>query len=244
MIHEPAPHFSFEPKFDLLQIPYLKQMIHKPAPKSRSESNDSWSMLRSSDPNQMICEPAPKFWSKSNDSRTSSVVPIKFKWFVIRALKSRTESNDLRTALRSSGRNLKIHEPTLKFRSKSNVLRTRSEDSVTVQSSRTIEVNVKFISIYVRDNQRLAFNARRGGKEPPDAKRWLPPQSALKSYNARLAIDYPAYSMVICQVKDKLKLVLLFAVQYLTEWVKITVIFVSYGTLAHSACFKSDTEMK
>ncbi len=64
-----------------LQSPYLKQMIHKPAPKSRSESNDSWSMFRSSDPNQMICEPAPKFWSKSNDSRTSSVVPIKFKWY-------------------------------------------------------------------------------------------------------------------------------------------------------------------
>ncbi len=40
--------------------------------------------------------------------------------------------------------------------------------------------------------------------------------------------DYPAYSMVICQVIDKLKLVLLFAVQYLTEWVKITIIFISY----------------
>ncbi len=32
--------------------------------------------------------------------------------------------------------------------------------------------------------------------------------------------------MVICKVKDKLKLVLLFA-QYLTEWVKMTVIFIS-----------------
>ncbi len=31
------------------------------------------------------------------------------------------------------------------------------------------------------------------------------------SFNARLAVDYPAYSMVICQVIDKLKLVLLFA---------------------------------
>ncbi len=51
--------------------------------------------------------------------------------------------------------------------------------------------------------------------------------------------------MVICQVIDKLKLVLLFAAQYLTEWVKMTVIFVSYGSLAqHSARFKSDTEMK
>ncbi len=43
----------------------------------------------------------------------------------------------------------------------------------------------------------------------------------LKSFNARLAVDYPVYSMVICQVIDKLKLVLLFAAQYLTEWVKI-----------------------
>ncbi len=67
----------------------------------------------------------------------------------------------------------------------------------------------------------------------------------LKSFNARLAIDYPVYSMVICQVIDKLKLVLLFAAQYLTEWVKMMVIFVSYGSLAqHSARFKSDTEMK
>ncbi len=44
----------------------------------------------------------------------------------------------------------------------------------------------------------------------------------LKSFNARLAIDYPAYFMVICQFIDKLKLVLLFAAQYLTEWVKMT----------------------
>ncbi len=67
----------------------------------------------------------------------------------------------------------------------------------------------------------------------------------LKSFNARLAVDYPVYSMVICQVIDKLKLELLFAAQYLTEWVKMTVIFVSYGSLAqHSARFKSDTEMK
>ncbi len=70
--------------------------------------------------------------------------------------------------------------------------------------------NPNFCIAFVRDNQRLAkdFNARRGGKEPPDAKR-------------RLAIDYPAYSMVICQVIDELKLVLLFAGQYLKEWVKI-----------------------
>ncbi len=43
-----------------------------------------------------------------------------------------------------------------------------------------------------------------------------PPRSEvhLKSFNARLAVDYPIYSMVICQVIDKLKLVLLFAAQY------------------------------
>ncbi len=46
----------------------------------------------------------------------------------------------------------------------------------------------------------------------------------LKSFNARLAVDYPAYSMVICQVINKLKLVLLFAAQYLTEWVKKTLL--------------------
>ncbi len=72
-----------------------------------------------------------------------------------------------------------------------------------------------------------------------------PPRSTFKSFNARLAIDYPAYAIVICQVIDKLKLVLLFAAQYLTKWVKMTVIFVSYGSLAqHSASFKSDKEMK
>ncbi len=41
--------------------------------------------------------------------------------------------------------------------------------------------------------------------------------------------------MVICQVLDKLKLVLLFAAQYLTRRVKITVVFVSYGSLALAA---------
>ncbi len=46
----------------------------------------------------------------------------------------------------------------------------------------------------------------------------------------------PAYSMVIYQVIDKLKLVLLFAAQYLTKWVKMTVIFISYGTLALAFC--------
>ncbi len=69
------------------------------------------------------------------------------------------------------------------------------------------------------------FNARRGGKE------WLPSAKCIKILYARLAVDYPAYSMVICQVIDKLKLVLLFAAQYLTKWVKMTVIFVSYGSL-------------
>ncbi len=47
---------------------------------------------------------------------------------------------------------------------------------------------------------------------------------------------YPAYSMSICQVIGKLKLALLFAAQYLNEWVKMTVIFVSYGTLALALC--------
>ncbi len=42
--------------------------------------------------------------------------------------------------------------------------------------------------------------------------------------------------MVICQVIDKLKLVLLFAAQYLTGRVKMTVIFVSYGLLALTFC--------
>ncbi len=69
-----------------------------------------------------------------------------------------------------------------------------------------------------------------------------PTQSAFKSFNARLAVDYPTYSMVICQVIDNLKHVLLFAAQYLTEWVKMTVIFVSYGKLA--LAFKSYTDMK
>ncbi len=64
---------------------------------------------------------------------------------------------------------------------------------------------------YVRDNQRLATTLCK---------------VHLKSFHARLAVDYPAYSMVICQVIDKLKLVLLFAAQYLTEWVKI-IIFIS-----------------
>ncbi len=31
----------------------------------------------------------------------------------------------------------------------------------------------------------------------------------LKSFNAWLAVDYPAYSMLICQVTDKVKLVML-----------------------------------
>ncbi len=73
----------------------------------------------------------------------------------------------------------------------------------------------------VRDNQRLA-----------DCMKNRP--TRFKSFNARLAVDYPAYAMVFCQVIDKLKLVLLFAAQYLTEWVKMTVIFVSYGSLAPS----------
>ncbi len=90
------------------------------------------------------------------------------------------------------------------------------------------------------------LNALRGGNHPPlGVGRFYLHVVHLKSFNARLAVDYPVYSMVICQVIDKLKLVLLFAAQYLTEWVKMTVIFVSYGSLAqYSARFKSDTKMK
>ncbi len=36
------------------------------------------------------------------------------------------------------------------------------------------------------------LNVRCGGEEPPDAQR------SLKSFNAQLAVDYPAYAMVIC----------------------------------------------
>ncbi len=54
-----------------------------------------------------------------------------------------------------------------------------------------------------------------------------------ESFKAQLAVDHPAYSMVICKVKDKLKLVLLFA-QYLTEWVKMTVIFITCDSLGLS----------
>ncbi len=50
-------------------------MIREPAPKSRSESNDSRSALQSSDQNQKICEPAPKIWSKSNASRSALCSP-------------------------------------------------------------------------------------------------------------------------------------------------------------------------
>ncbi len=67
-----------------------------------------------------------------------------------------------------------------------------------------------------------------------DRAEGCPPRSAFKSFNARLAVDYTAYSMVICQVKDKLKLVLLFAAQYLTKCVKMTFIFVSYSTLVQA----------
>ncbi len=85
---------------------------------------------------------------------------------------------------------------------------------------------------HVRDNQRLA--SRR-------AVLCLHVVH-LKSFNARLAVDYPVYSMVICQVIDKLKLVLLFAAQYLTEWVKMTVIFVSYGSLAQHSAASNHTQ--
>lgn len=61
-----------------------------------------------------------------------------------------------------------------------------------------------FITLQVSANPQLAicFNAQHGGQEPPDAKqRCMPPRSALKSINARLAVDYPISTMVICQIK-------------------------------------------
>ncbi len=36
------------------------------------------------------------------------------------------------------------------------------------------------------------FNARHGSQE-------VPPLSALKSFNAQLAVHYPTYTMVVCQ---------------------------------------------
>ncbi len=49
---------------------------------------------------------------------------------------------------------------------------------------------------------------------------WLPPRSALKSFNAQLAMHYPAYTTVIY---TKLKLLMTFRSNIL----KMTVIFVS-----------------
>ncbi len=65
------------------------------APKSRSESNDSQSVLRSPDLNQMI-------------RNLCSEVPIWIKWFAICAPKSRSESNDSQSVLRSPDLNQMI----------------------------------------------------------------------------------------------------------------------------------------
>ncbi len=62
----------------------------------------------------------------------------------------------------------------------------------------------------------------------------------LKSIHARLAVDYTAYSMVICQVIDKFKLVLLFAVQYLGK--NDSYFCLLRHALKHSARFKSDRD--
>ncbi len=44
------------------------------------------------------------------------------------------------------------------------------------------------------------LNARRGGEEPRSVSGGSsPPRRAFKSFNTQLAIDYPAYAMVICQ---------------------------------------------
>ncbi len=101
-------------------------MIHEPALKFWSESNDSrthsevliwikWftNPLRSSDLNQMIHEPALKSWSESNDSRTHSEVLIWIKCFT--------------NPLLISDLNQMIHKPALKFWSESNDSRTHSE---------------------------------------------------------------------------------------------------------------------
>ncbi len=55
------------------------------------------------------------------------------------------------------------------------------------------------------------FNSRSGGQEPLNAK-YI---NALKSFKAQLAMHYPPYTMVNCE---------LFAAQYLTGRVKMAVI--------------------
>ncbi len=80
-----------------------------------------------------------------------------------------------------------------------------------------------------------------------EARRVVASSKCIKSFNARLAVDYPAYSMVNWPLPSyrQVKTCIALCSAILTEWVKMTVIFVSYGSLAqHSARFKSDIEMK
>ncbi len=81
--------------------------------------------------------------------------------------------------------------------------------------------------VFVSDNQRLALHWR---------QRTARREVHLKSFKARLAVDYPVYSMVVCQVINKLKLVLLFAAQYLTEWVKMTSYFRQLQLVSTAFC--------
>ncbi len=132
-----------------LQSPNLKQIICKPAPKSRSKSYDSQSAPKfRSESNDLLYA---KFWSKSNDSRIRSKVPIWIKWFAIRKVWSK--SNDSRTHskvpiwikwftnplqspdlnqmicyMRSSDLNQMIHESAPKFQSESNDSRYAKSD--------------------------------------------------------------------------------------------------------------------
>ncbi len=71
--------------------------LHKIAPMSRSESNDSRYALQCPDLNQMIRD-------------TRSNVPIWIKWFAIRAPMSRSESNDSRYSLQSPDLNQMIRD--------------------------------------------------------------------------------------------------------------------------------------
>ncbi len=57
------------------------------------------------------------------------------------------------------------------------------------------DLKLKKYFLEVRDNQRLALMHALEAKNRPDAKR-LPLRSAIKLFNAQLAVDYPAYSMV------------------------------------------------
>ncbi len=61
-------------------------------------------------------------------------------------------------------------------------------------------------------------------KNPPtQSGGWLPLRSALKLFHAQLAVHYPTYTWSFASI-DKLKLLMMFAAQYLTIGVKMMVI--------------------